>query len=215
MELKKEFPQFDELDKEFSKNCTVLYNILTSNFNKRIKLIEASRDDLYEWLAQKLKGSKKWNIKKSASVDEVFPKHKKDGKLRKFEVDADNEDIGIYATIDLENKTKLNTGLQIEIGFGLEEVTWSIGQFRGLENKEEYLDYKFYKKANNAIPKSNKYETNISFPNILGVEDVEGQKYIEVSVRTEDLNQELAIRVQRLIKTKILTLMVAHLKQNS
>jgi hypothetical protein len=220
MAQKNPLPEFDELDKEFSKNCKDLYDVMMTHFNKRIKLIETSRDILFDWLLEtkRLKNSKTWDINKGANIDEVFPK-KKGGQIRGFEMDSGSEDIGIFSSVILEDKTKQKSGWCIEVGFGLENVAWYIGQFHGFEKNKEYFDVNVYKhicnKAKTKLPKNVGCEINYSHPDMSGTQENDGEKWIEISIPCEYLSQKHVEQLHKIIKSNVLTLMLNKLKENS
>lgn len=210
MDIQNKLPQFTELDVEFSKYCLKVYDILMSNFNKKISMIEASRDDLFEFLSNELK-KKKWRIFKSSYVDDAFPKGNKDGRINKFRLEADTQDVGFYALIDLKKQKNANSGLRIEVTFGLDNVSWYIGQFDGYEEYEEYLDYSFYKKAKDSIFKRNICNVIVAFPKKAEAKEENGQKWIEMTVDSKDLTKELIIEIQTIIKDDILKPMILRL----
>lgn len=216
MDLQNKLPQFKELDVEFSKNCRKVYDILMSNFNKRIRLIEACSDDLAEWLTIELKNNKKWKITKDAIIDSIFPKVKDRG-FTKFSLNNEYEDLGFFRSIDLKKKHNSNSGIKIEVAFGLDKINWYIGQFNGYEDNEQYLDLNFYKEAlNNVnIPDNRKYKSRIVFPNTPGIDSENNDKLIDVSINFKDLDRELVIKVQEIIKFKILNPMILRLTKNS
>lgn len=218
MELKANLPHFDELDVEFSQNCRMVYDILISNFNKRIKLIEVLRDDLYDFINKGMRSNKNLELSKSSRVDGSYPQKKGD-QIKKFELDADYGDIGFFTLIDLQNKSNKNSGIRIEIAFGLEEINWYIGQFEDFKLGDEYFNYNFYKNVKSKFPKHPLYNVSIAFPNKPGVEDSDGDKWIKISVNFKDLapknNQALIIKIQRELKAKVLDPMIVTLKKNN
>jgi hypothetical protein len=210
MDLEKELPEFNELDIEFSKNIETLYNILASNFNKKIKIINILRDNLYEWTKNEIKAYKKWEIGKYAWCGINFPSVNKDKKIEEFP----NFDI---IGADIYIKIKENCGFNIQIGFYIDKLYWSIGQWWSEYRKgKELFNYNFYKKLKNKLDLKNEkeLEVEITYPGTENEdEENKNNKYIEFLIPFTVIDNKKIITVfHKIFKKEVLKTSFEHIK---
>lgn len=208
MTLEKDLPEFDELDVEFSKNCETIYEIMVSNFNKRIKLVNILGEDLYEFVKGNLEGSQ-WKITQNMDFD-PFPKKKRDENLSyEFE-----NDIFIESYLKINRKNKKD-GFSISFYFCVNDFNWEAGQFYGNEKEQEFFSYPFYQNLKNKIDKEadDKLKTKIFFPGNENDEDSD-YKYLRLSIHPEIVDKrEVILHYHNLFKKMVLTPMFKHLNR--
>ncbi len=204
-----DLPEFDELDVEFSKNCETIYEIMVSNFNKRIKLVNILGEDLHEFVKQNLEGSQ-WKMTQNMVIDPNFPKKK-----RNLSSEFENN-ICIESYLKINRKNKKN-GFSISFYFYLQDFDWEAGQFYGNEKGDEFFNYPFYQNLRNKIDKEadDKLKTSIIFP---GTDDEHDEypdyKYIHLSIHPKIVDKrEVILQYHNLFKKMVLTPMFEHLNK--
>lgn len=207
MTLEKDLPEFDELDVEFSKNCETIYEIMVSNFNKRIKLVNILGKDLYEFVKDNLERTQ-WRITPYIETENFPKKIRNENLFSEFE-----NDISFESYLIINRKNKKN-GFSISFYFYLKDFNWEAGQFYGTENGDEFFNYSFYQNLKNKIDKEadDKLKTSIIFPG--NDDETDDWKYIHLSIRPEIIDKrEVILHYHNLFKKMVLTPMFKHLNK--
>lgn len=208
-----DLPEFNELDVEFSKHSKMLYDIMASNFNKRIELLEILLDDLYEFTNKNLE-QPQMKITKNVSFESAFPKKvRNESAIYDF---SDADDIFFYSFLYISEKNKKD-GFVVQFSFTIDSFYWLSGQYDDYEKGYEYFNYKFYKGLKEKIDKEDdtKLETSIFFPNTVKEdEDCKENKYIKLSIKPEIVDNKKAIlKYHNLFKNMVLIPMFRHLNK--
>lgn len=206
-----DLPEFDDLDVEFSKNCETIYEIMVSNFNKRIKLINILGKDLYEFVKENFEGTQ-WKITQYIEVDPAFPK-----KIRDENLSSEfGSDIYVESYLKINRKNKKD-GFSISFYFYLKDFNWEAGQFYGNEKGDEFFKFPFYQNLKNKIDKEadDKLKISIFFPDTDNEhEDWKDWKFINLSIESEIVDKrEVILHYHNLFKKMVLTPMIKHLNK--
>jgi hypothetical protein len=200
MEILKQLPEIVELDVEFSKSASVIFDIFITNMNKRLKIINTLRDDILDYV-KKCNLINSIKIEKYTSSNYIFPKVNKEKNWKDFPSDLD--DFWFASEIYIESIKDSDKSFGIQMRFDLKNIYLHFGQW-GDKNEIEFFSFEYLSKFINDLKSKNINEIIqivIEHPNISPSSD---GKYITFEIPLEKIdNKDVLLNIYDNFKNHI------------
>jgi hypothetical protein len=193
-----QLPDFDALDREFSRSAEGLLDVTLICLNKRIQMINQLADDIFHFIKKECDYLNKVNINKTPNLLFKYPRIGKNKEIKLFSSDVNG---GIFSVdINITHKKKKNNGIDFQLYASANEIHFFLGQWYNMQEDiftKKYL-LKLKKDYNKVVQDKINIKLSLYHPEFATDED-DGNT-IGLSLKYSKLNKALVLKTNEYFK---------------